>query len=112
MKKIIVFIVACAMALCASSCRQAPGLLLQPESVTIKVGETTTLTAKIQGDGIEIDDIRIVNSKDGVCFLDSSYNLKGLKAGQSTVGIAIWKDKDDESKGFKYSAFTVVTVVE
>lgn len=113
MKKIIVFLAVCAMALCATSCiKQAPGLLLKPESITLKVGETKQLSPTILGFGIEIEDLKVINSTDGVCFLNNLYQVQGLKPGTSRVGVGVPKDKDDVSKGMKYSAYTVVTVTE
>lgn len=113
MKKIIVFLAVCAMALCATSCiKQAPGIALAPESVTLKVGESKQLHPSIFGEGIEIDDIKVINSVEGVCFMNDRYQVTGLKPGTSRVGIGVPKDKDDVSKGMKYEAYTVVTVTE
>lgn len=113
MKKIIVFFTVCAMALCASSCiKQAPGLALDPESVVIKVGETKQLHPTINGFGIELDDIKVINTPDGVCFMNELYQVQGLKPGTSRVGIGVPKDKDDVSKGMKFEVYSQVTVVE
>lgn len=113
MKKIIVLFAVCAMALCASSCiKQTPGLTLSPEYLTIKVGESKQLHPSILGDGIDIDDIKVINTPDGVCFMNERYQVQGLKPGTSRVGIGVPKDKDDVSKGMKYEAYTEVTVTE
>lgn len=113
MKKIIVFFALCAMALCASSCiKQAPGLTLSPEYLTIKVGESKQLHPAINGFGIELDDIKVINTPDGVCFMNERYQVEGLKPGTSRVGIGVPIDKDDVDKGMKYEAYTEVTVVE
>lgn len=113
MKKIIVFFALCAMALCASSCiKQAPGLSLSPEYITIKVGESRKLTPSVHGFGIDYSDVRIINPSDGVCRMDDHYFVKGQIPGTSRVGIGVPIDKDDVDKGMKYEAYTEVTVVE
>lgn len=113
MKKIIVFFAVCAMALCLTSCiKQAPGLALSPKYLTIKVGESKQLQPSILGEGINIDDIKVINTTDGVCFMNESFQVQGLKPGTSRVGIGVPKDKDDVSKGMRYEAYTEVTVTE
>lgn len=113
MKKIIVFLAVCVMVLCSVSCtKQETALVLKPESVTIKVGESVRLTPTIEGEGINILDIIRINPADEVCYLDKSYMVTGLKTGTSRVGIGVLKDKNDETKGMSYSAYTTVTVVE
>lgn len=113
MKKIIVFLAVCAMALCATSCiKQAPGLTMTPVSVTLKVGQSVQLHPGSVGEGINLSDLRIINNEEGICYLDSRYMVTGIKVGKSRVGVGILNDKDDPSKGLKFSAYTMVTVVE
>lgn len=113
MKKIIVFLAVCAMALCATSCiKQAPGLTLTPASVTVKVGQSVQLHPGSVGEGINLSDLKVINDAEGICLFDNMYKVTGLKVGKSKVGVGILNDKDDLSKGLKYSAYTEVTVVE
>lgn len=113
MKKIIVFLAVCAMALCVTSCfKEKPGLTITPESVTLKVGQSVQLHPGTVGEGISFSDIKIINSEEGICFLDDRYIVTGLKVGTSRVGVGVLNDKNDFGKGLKYSAYTVVKVVE
>ncbi|MCQ2136857.1 MAG: hypothetical protein MJY67_08085 [Bacteroidales bacterium] len=113
MKKIFIFLAVCAMALCATSCfKQTPGLTLTPGSVTVKVGQSVQLHPGSEGEGINLMDLKIINTDEGVCLLDDRYMVTGLKVGKSSVGVGILNDKDDLSKGFKYTAYTQVKVVE
>ncbi|MCQ2148490.1 MAG: hypothetical protein MJZ16_13400 [Bacteroidales bacterium] len=113
MKKIIFILALCAMALCVTSCfKETPGLTMTPESVTLKVGQSVQLHPGTVGEGINFSDIKIINTEDGICFLDKTYMVTGLKVGTSRVGVGILNDKDDFSKGLKYRAYGVVKVVE
>lgn len=113
MKKIIVLLAVCAMALCATSCfKQEPGLTMTPTSVTVKVGESVQLHPGTVGEGISFSDIIRINPDDGICYFDNLYKVTGYSAGTTRVGIGILNVKDDLSKGFKYTAYTEVKVVE
>ncbi|MCQ2160095.1 MAG: hypothetical protein MJY97_03290 [Bacteroidales bacterium] len=101
------------MALCVSSCfKEKPGLTITPESVTLKVAQSVQLHPGTVGEGISFSDIKIINSEEGICFLDDRYIVTGLKVGTSCVGVGVLNDNNDFSKGLKYSAYTVVKVVE
>lgn len=64
MKRIIVFLAVCVMALCATSCiKQAPGLTMTPVSVTLKVGQSVQLHPGSVGEGINLSDLRISITK-------------------------------------------------
>lgn len=90
MKKIIVFLAVCAMALCVTSCfKEKPGLTITPESVTLKVGQSVQLHPGTVGEGISFSDIKIINSEEGICFLDDRYIVTGLKVGTSRVGVGV-----------------------
>lgn len=113
MKKIIIFLAICAMALCTTSCfKQTPALTMTPASVTLKVGESKQLHPGSEGEGINLMDLKVINDAEGICFFDNRYIVTGIKPGTTKVGVAILNDKDDISKGFKYSAYTEVKVVE
>ena len=115
MKKIFVFLAVCAMALCAASCvKQTPCLTLSPKSVTLKVGESVQLYPGIEGEaeGLSFSEVLRINPDDFACFLDNAYIVTAYEVGTSRVGIGILNDKDDPSKGLKFSAYTTVTVVE
>lgn len=113
MKKIIVFLTACAIALCAASCiKQTPGLTITPAEVTVKVGQSVQLHPGTEGEGISFSDIMVINDAEGICFFDNRYIVTGLKVGTARVGVGVLNDKNDLSKGFRYSAYTVVKVVE
>lgn len=115
MKKIITFLAVCAIALCATSClKQIPGLSIEP-SVDVKVGEKVQLHPTLEGeedDDLIFTNLRPINFEDGICVIDNGFCVTGLKPGTSRVGVGILNDKNDISKGFKYEAYTKVTVTE
>lgn len=113
MKKFITILAVSVMSLCLTSCfKQGTALTISPTSVTLKVGESVQLHPGMEGDGIQFSDIVRINPADGVCFLDSSYILRGLTPGNSRVGVGVLNDKNDLSKGYRYKAYTDVRVIE
>lgn len=115
MKKIITFLAVCVLALCATSCfKQTPGLSIE-SSVVVKVGAKVQLHPTLEGEDADLTftNLRPINFNDGdICIIDNSFCVTGIKPGISRVGVGILNDKNDLSKGFKYEAYTSVTVTE
>jgi len=113
MRKLILLALAIVALLSAASCTQQQRITLTPSEVTIKVGESTQLHPGFDGEVPDSEYSQIVRiiPEDGIVVFDKYYNVTGVKVGNTQVGVGVYNDPNDETKGFKYTAYTVVHVV-
>ena len=97
-----------------SSCVQAPGLAIEPSSITLKVGEQQQLHPTIIGEGLKIEDVKKMAEEgfDEFVEYDDYYRITGIKAGKTRVGICIFENSKSEASKTIYEAWCTVTVVE